>query len=215
MTGARAVSSLLADKGLPVWQYRFSYVADSIGQPGAQHAAEIPYFFDTVAIIALGANATLLNADVLDDETELKKVLTTLTLAASPLAVFDNVARGGQITSPGLSNYLTATIYGDRLLGSKVAAASLELRAELFGPLSLARQVPVPVQVAPFFDAGIAWSEPSTGPLGRVPRQMVSSEGVTLRINILGIAIGALSYAIPNQRPLVGHVWQFDLLPAF
>ena len=74
--------------------------------------------FDTVAIIALGTNATLLNADILDDETELKKVLTTLTLAASPLAVFDNVARGGQITSPGLSNYLTATIYGDRLLGS-------------------------------------------------------------------------------------------------
>ena len=74
--------------------------------------------FDTVAIIALGTNATLLNADVLDDETELKKVLTTLTLAASPLVVFDNVARGGQITSPGLSNYLTATIYGDRLLGS-------------------------------------------------------------------------------------------------
>lgn len=74
--------------------------------------------FDTVAIIALGTNATLLNADVLDDETELKKVLTTLTLAASPLVVFDNVARGGQITSPGLSNYLTATVYGDRLLGS-------------------------------------------------------------------------------------------------
>lgn len=74
--------------------------------------------FDTVSIIALGTNAALLNADILDDETELKKVLTTLTLAASPLAVFDNVARGGQITSPGLSNYLTATVYGDRLLGS-------------------------------------------------------------------------------------------------
>jgi hypothetical protein len=74
--------------------------------------------FDTVAIIALGTNAALLNADILDDETELKKVLTTLTLAASPLVVFDNVARGGQITSPGLSNYLTATVYGDRLLGS-------------------------------------------------------------------------------------------------
>jgi hypothetical protein len=74
--------------------------------------------FDTVAIIALGTNASLLNADILDDETELKKVLTTLTLAASPLVVFDNVARGGQITSPGLSNYLTATVYGDRLLGS-------------------------------------------------------------------------------------------------
>ena len=74
--------------------------------------------FDTVAIIALGTNAVLMNADILDDETELKKVLTTLTLTAAPLAVFDNVARGGQITSPGLSNYLTATVYGDRLLGS-------------------------------------------------------------------------------------------------
>jgi para-nitrobenzyl esterase len=50
IAGARDVSSLLADKGLPVWNYRFSYVADSIGQPGAQHAAEIPYFFDTVSI---------------------------------------------------------------------------------------------------------------------------------------------------------------------
>jgi hypothetical protein len=74
--------------------------------------------FEVVAIIALGTNAPLMNADVLDDETELKKVLTTLTLAASPLAVFDNVARGGQIASPGMSNYLTATVYGDRLLGS-------------------------------------------------------------------------------------------------
>jgi hypothetical protein len=74
--------------------------------------------FDTVAIIALGTGAPLLNADILDDETELKKVLTTLTMAAAPLAVFDNVVRGGRITSPGLSNYLTATVYGDRLLGS-------------------------------------------------------------------------------------------------
>jgi para-nitrobenzyl esterase len=49
IAGARDVSSMLADKGLPVWQYRFSYVADSIDRPGAQHASEIPYFFDTVA----------------------------------------------------------------------------------------------------------------------------------------------------------------------
>lgn len=50
IAGARDVASMLADKGLPVWHYRFSYVAGSIGQPGAQHAAEIPYFFDNVAI---------------------------------------------------------------------------------------------------------------------------------------------------------------------
>jgi putative DNA primase/helicase len=74
--------------------------------------------FDTVALIAIDTNAPLLNAEILDDETELRKCLTTLTLAAAPIVVFDNVVRGGQITSPGLSNYLTATVYGDRLLGS-------------------------------------------------------------------------------------------------
>lgn len=50
IAGAREASGVIADKGLPVWEYRFSYVADSIGQPGAQHAAEIPYFFDNTAI---------------------------------------------------------------------------------------------------------------------------------------------------------------------
>ena len=75
--------------------------------------------FDTVSLIAIGTHAPLLNADILNDETELKKVMTTLVLAAAPLTVFDNVARGGQITSPGLANYLTATFYGDRLLGAQ------------------------------------------------------------------------------------------------
>lgn len=50
VAGAREASGDLADQKVPVWYYRFSYVADSIGQPGAQHAAEIPYFFDNTAI---------------------------------------------------------------------------------------------------------------------------------------------------------------------
>jgi para-nitrobenzyl esterase len=50
VAGAREASVVLAQQKLPVWYYRFSYVADSIGQPGAQHAAEIPYFFDNTAI---------------------------------------------------------------------------------------------------------------------------------------------------------------------
>jgi para-nitrobenzyl esterase len=33
-----------------VYEYRFSYVADSIGKPGAQHASDIPYFFATVDV---------------------------------------------------------------------------------------------------------------------------------------------------------------------
>lgn len=50
VAGAREAAGVLADQKQPVYYYRFSYVADSIGQPGAQHAAEIPYFFDNTAI---------------------------------------------------------------------------------------------------------------------------------------------------------------------
>lgn len=48
--GARAVAAALADKGVPVYAYRFSYVAESVKEPGAQHATDIPFFFDTTAI---------------------------------------------------------------------------------------------------------------------------------------------------------------------
>jgi para-nitrobenzyl esterase len=50
IAGARSVSAVLADQGVPVYAYRFSYVAESVGQPGAQHATDIPFFFDTQAI---------------------------------------------------------------------------------------------------------------------------------------------------------------------
>lgn len=53
--GARSIAGTLAAKGVPVWEYRFSYVADSIGKPGAGHATDIPFFFDTQAIKYEGA----------------------------------------------------------------------------------------------------------------------------------------------------------------
>ena len=50
IAGARSVAATIADQGVPVYAYRFSYVAESLGQPGAQHASDIPFFFDTQAI---------------------------------------------------------------------------------------------------------------------------------------------------------------------
>ncbi|MEQ7918569.1 carboxylesterase family protein [Xanthomonas sp. WHRI 1810A] len=50
--GARSVADLLSSKGVPVYRYRFGYVAESLQaqQPqGARHASEIPYFFGTAA----------------------------------------------------------------------------------------------------------------------------------------------------------------------
>lgn len=57
IAGGREASAMIADKGVPVWEYRFSYVADSVGQGGAQHATDIPYFFDNVRI-KYGAQTT-------------------------------------------------------------------------------------------------------------------------------------------------------------
>lgn len=48
--GARRTAIAATAQGAPVYEYRFSYVAESIGKPGAQHATDIPYFFDTTQI---------------------------------------------------------------------------------------------------------------------------------------------------------------------
>ncbi len=48
---AREVARILSTRGQPVYEYRFSYVAESQRKtlPGAPHASEIPYVFDTAA----------------------------------------------------------------------------------------------------------------------------------------------------------------------
>jgi para-nitrobenzyl esterase len=47
---ARFVAKTLSSQGAPVWEFRFGYVATSLRKqlPGAPHATEIPYVFDTV-----------------------------------------------------------------------------------------------------------------------------------------------------------------------
>jgi para-nitrobenzyl esterase len=48
---ARHVARVLAARGQPVYHWRFSYVADSMRKewPGAPHATDIPFAFNTVA----------------------------------------------------------------------------------------------------------------------------------------------------------------------
>ena len=59
VAGARSLGATLAAHGVPVYAYRFSYVADSVAKPGAGagHATDIPCFFDTVGL-KYGAQAT-------------------------------------------------------------------------------------------------------------------------------------------------------------
>ncbi|HBK46813.1 MAG TPA: carboxylesterase, partial [Xanthomonadaceae bacterium] len=53
VAGARDAATAIAGHGVPVYYYRFSYVAASLRTPetkGAGHASEIPFFFGTEAV---------------------------------------------------------------------------------------------------------------------------------------------------------------------
>jgi outer membrane protein assembly factor BamA len=73
---------------------------------------------------------------------------------------------------------------------------------------------PLPVEVALFTDAGVAWDR-GQRPLQDADRQGVSSSGVAFRVNLLGFAVGEFSFAKPWQRPNRNWIFQFNLSPGF
>lgn len=109
----------------------------------------------------------------------------------------------------------------DRLLGSKVAVANFEIRIPLIGTdaFGLLPWGFIPVELAPFVDAGVAWnkgdspdftfSETSTA---RIP---VFSTGISARLNVLGYVVAELYYAHPFQRPGKNWVFGFQLQPGW
>jgi hypothetical protein len=104
----------------------------------------------------------------------------------------------------------------DRLLGNRIAVGNLETRLQLLGPLGVISSPSLPpVELAPFYDAGVAWTSLQKASFLGGTRHPVTSYGTSLRFNILGYAIGQLSYVHPNDRPLKHSYWEFDLLPGF
>jgi len=105
----------------------------------------------------------------------------------------------------------------DRLIGSRMLVGNVEFRFPLLRPFGVSSGVygPVPVEVALFADAGVAWDsldEPSF--LGG-DREGVSSAGVALRVNAFGFAVVQLDFVRPFQRPGKGWLFQFSLAPGF
>jgi Tol biopolymer transport system component len=105
----------------------------------------------------------------------------------------------------------------DRLLGSRVAVTSLELRFPLLGALGVGSGYygAFPVDFLVFGDGGLAWdtqNEPSFAGGDRTP---VFSAGAGLRVNLFGFAVGELDMVKPFDRPDHGWVWQFDLQQGF
>ena len=48
--GAHSLAGAISATGVPTYEYRFSYVASSLNKTGADHASDIPFFFDTQTI---------------------------------------------------------------------------------------------------------------------------------------------------------------------
>jgi hypothetical protein len=105
----------------------------------------------------------------------------------------------------------------DRLLGSRMLLGNLELRFPLLRPFGASAGMygPLPVEVALFADSGVAWTQGERPSIFGGSRGGVSSAGVTLRVNLLGFAVGQFDVARPFERRAAGWVMQFTLAQGF
>jgi Tol biopolymer transport system component len=108
----------------------------------------------------------------------------------------------------------------DRLIGTKLAAASAELRVPLLGTkeYGLINAPAVPTELEAFFDAGEAWGPATPQALGfsraSNERTPVYSAGVGVRILLSYIPIEIFA-AHPFQRPGKGVVYGFNITPGW
>jgi outer membrane protein assembly factor BamA len=105
----------------------------------------------------------------------------------------------------------------DELLGSRMLVGNLELRFPLLRPFGASRAMygPLPVEVALFADAGVAWFQGQRPSLLGGERDGVSSVGVAFRVNFFGFAVGEFDVVRPLQRGNRGWAFQFNFLPGF
>src|SRR6185503_4962411 len=122
----------------------------------------------------------------------------------------------------------------NRLFGSRIGVFNAEMRIPLFGTagFGLINFPYLPVELSPFFDAGIAWTSTQQPELRwatraddtptncglsvicaeRIP---VFSTGLSARLNVLGYLILETYIAKPFQRPdrKSDWVWGFQIAP--
>lgn len=103
----------------------------------------------------------------------------------------------------------------DRLIGSRLGIFNAEMRMPLwalFGGDNF--YGPLPVEVALFADAGVAWGSGSRPGFTDGDRDPVTSIGAALRANVFGFAVAEIDYVKPLSRDR-GWIWQFSLRPGF
>jgi hypothetical protein len=108
----------------------------------------------------------------------------------------------------------------DRMLGSRVGVVSAEFRIPVFGvpEYGLINFPYLPLTVAPFVDAGEAWTGADPPRLSFARDQLrgvVASAGVSARFNLFGYAIFEVYGAHPFQRPTKSWVYGVQLAPGW
>jgi len=104
----------------------------------------------------------------------------------------------------------------DRLLGSRLLVANVEVRAPLLGLFGAKRLYgPIPVEIGAFFDAGVAWTRGSSPALFGGEREVVRSAGATTRLNLFGFAVLQLDWVKPLDRPGKRPFFAFNILGGF
>jgi len=98
----------------------------------------------------------------------------------------------------------------DSLVGSRLLVTNLEVRAPLVGlfrgDISYG---PVPIEVAGFFDAGVAWTRATRPTFAGGTRDWVKSAGVAVRVNAFGLLIIEVAGSKPFDR--LDRSWQWQL----
>ncbi len=106
----------------------------------------------------------------------------------------------------------------DQLIGSKIVVGNAEMRFPPFGLLGLGGGYYgiLPIEAALFYDAGVAWNSTEGAQLfGNGPRKLVRSAGVSLRMNLLGYAIGQVDFVHPYDRPQKNWMVRFSFTEGF
>ncbi len=104
----------------------------------------------------------------------------------------------------------------NNLRGSRLVVANVEVRAPVVGLFR--RQLEygrVPVEIAGFFDAGVAWSGDSRPTFAGGTHRLVRSAGVAARVNVFGLFVLEVAASHPFDRVGGGVQWQVGLRQGF
>jgi hypothetical protein len=104
----------------------------------------------------------------------------------------------------------------NQLVGSRILVANIEVRAPLLGlftgELEYGR---VPIEVAAFVDAGVAWTSRDAPAFAGGSRRVVRSVGGAARVNVFGLLTLEVAASRPLDRLVRDLRWQIGIRQGF